>query len=270
VNALSQFVAWPGYLAFRDKDRLVYDGGRLGLPTLHGVVVRKGFAGSNRPVLDAFLRAQIEATDFLHQHPLQAAETVAEQSGLPPEVVYLYNGRGGVATFDPTIKTPQVDALGQDVPFLETIGVLSDKLDLDRFVNDEYLKAIVGSSYDTDAAATTNPAAITGTDQACQKPVDDPATAGEIWVDGDADTAPVADATCLLRNAKALQTQGKTIRAAYIPDALTGTRWFADKSVWVQGADGFHPFATQDNATTWIAQHPGATLASYDDAVKAA
>ena len=45
--------------------------------------------------LDAFLQAQLDATEFIHEKPLEAAQIVADGSGLPAEVVYLYNGPGG-------------------------------------------------------------------------------------------------------------------------------------------------------------------------------
>lgn len=37
ADALSQFVAWPGLLAFQSKAQAFYDGGALGLLTFHGV-----------------------------------------------------------------------------------------------------------------------------------------------------------------------------------------------------------------------------------------
>ena len=147
VDAVAQFVAWPGLLTFRDGARLVYDGGQLDVPTMHGIVTRKEFADSDEDVVKAFLQAEQDATTYLHENPVEAAEDVAKATGLPPEVVYLYNGRNGVSTFDPTIKPEQLDALKQDVPFLESIGVIEDPLDLDAFVNDDYVRELYGEGY---------------------------------------------------------------------------------------------------------------------------
>jgi NitT/TauT family transport system substrate-binding protein len=268
VDALSQFVAWPGYLVFRDDDRLVYDGGQLDVPTFHGVVVRKEFASGDRDVLDAFLRSQIEATDYLHEHPVEAAEKVGEAAELPAEVVYLYNGRNGVATFDTTIKPDLVDALGHDAPFLKSIGVLTDPLDIEGFVDDEYLKDVL-PSYDKDVTSTSNPAAITGRDEVCDRQVRDEKTAGEVWVDGEQEPRPVADPECLLRTVAQVEADGDHIRAVYIPDALTGTRWFADQSVWLELDGSYLPFATRDNADEYADDHPGAKPVAYADAVEA-
>ncbi len=58
-------------------------------------------------------------------------------------------------------------------------------------------------------ARPTNPAAITGTDAVCGEPVDDPKTAGELWLTGATETQPAATPTCLLRQiAKAGDTSG--------------------------------------------------------------
>ncbi|HYN92570.1 MAG TPA: ABC transporter substrate-binding protein [Pilimelia sp.] len=267
VAALSQFVAWPGLLVHQGNARVLYDGGELGVPTLHGTVVREGYATANRDVVKAFLQAQIDASRLLWSRPLAAARIVAEATGLPPEVVYLYNGPNGIATFDPTVKPQLRAALEQDVPFLKSIGVLQG-IDLAAFVDDSYLREVYGADHDTDLASTANRAALTGTDPVCRTPVGNPALAGELWV-GDR-TQPAADPTCLLRAVKAAQAAGQQVRAAYVPDAGTGTRWFADKSVWVRDGAAFRPFLGAAAAQRYVAAHPGATVLAYAEAVRAA
>lgn len=68
------------------------------------------------------------------------------------------------------------------------------------------------------------------------------------------------------------QHPGK-VRAGYVPDALTGTRWFANTSVWAEDPAAapnarFQPFTTPANARDWIAGHPGTRLVSYDAALR--
>ena len=53
VAALSQFIAWPGQLVFSGQAQVLYDGGALNVPTLHGVVVRNAFAAASRHALIA-------------------------------------------------------------------------------------------------------------------------------------------------------------------------------------------------------------------------
>ncbi|SFT04650.1 ABC transporter substrate-binding protein [Saccharopolyspora flava] len=269
VDAVSQFVAWPGLLAFRDGARLVYDGGQLDLPTLHGVVARKDFVGSDRDVVKAFLQSQLDATRYLHEHPLDAAESVASATGLPAEVVYLYNGRNGVSTFDTTIKKTQVDALKHDVPFLKSVGVLDKPVNVDEFRDDSLIREVQGAEYAEAAGAHDNPVAITGVDETCHAPVTDPAVAGEVWVRGEKDARPAANPTCLLRNVERLQSEGAKTRAVYVPDATTGTRWFADRAIWLRDGNEFLPFATPATADAYRAKRPGAQQLTWDQALEA-
>ncbi|MEV4276931.1 ABC transporter substrate-binding protein [Actinoplanes xinjiangensis] len=259
VDALSQFVAWPGLLVHRGEAKVLYDGGALGVPTLHGTVVRQQYADRRPEVVKAFLAAQQDATEYLWRHPLEAAEIVAEQTGLPAEVVYLYNGANGIATFDLAIRPEFRDALARDVPFLASIGVLQG-IDLDAFVDDSLVPA----------GGATPGAVLGGTDAICGTAVRDPALAGELWLAGETATIATTDPTCLLKAVKAARAAGKHIRAVYAPDATTGTRWFADRSTWVRDGDRFLPFVTEAAATAYRTGHPGARVLSYDRAVNEA
>ena len=262
IDALGQFVAWPGALAFSGQGRLLYDGSALHLPTWHGVVVRESYSNAHHDVVTEFLRAQRDATDYLHAHPMEAAQKVADATKLPAEVVYLYNGAGGMVTFDLPLKRPLINALETDAPFLRSIGNIK-QLDLGAFVDDHYLREIYGDHYDSAMSSLDNPAPIRGTDTTCAKPVTDPRTAGELWLRGETFTHPAASPECLLKAVAAAQNAGQQIRAAYIPDAATGTRWFADKAVWVRDPGGaLLPFTTEDAARA----HPG-TIVSYAEAI---
>ncbi|CPR12270.1 ABC transporter substrate-binding protein [Mycobacterium bohemicum DSM 44277] len=262
AQALSQFVAWPGLLVYEGKARLLYDGAELNVPTLHGVVVRRSYAKSHPEVLAAFLQAQLDATDFLHDKPLEAARIVAEASGLPQEVVYLYNGPGGTS-FDPTLKPSLTDALKGDVPYLKSIGDFAD-LDLSNFVVDEPLRAVFaarGLNYDQARAATGNPSPLPG----------DPARASELWLDGADATQTFATPTQLLGAVRDATLRGARVRAAYVPDAELGTRWFADKANWVRsqtaGSQTYQPFDTEAGARRYLSAHPGSAAVNYQQAL---
>jgi NitT/TauT family transport system substrate-binding protein len=258
VQGLSQFVAWPGLLVFQGKAKLLYDGAELNLPTLHGVVVRRSYASSHPEVLAAFLQAQLDATDFLNQKPLEAARVVAQASGLPQEVVYLYNGPGGTS-FDTTLKPSLIEALKNDVPYLKSIGDFAD-LDVTGFVQDAPLRAVFGArglNYDATRAVNANPSVLTG----------DPALASELWLDGSDSTQTVADPTSLLRAVRDATAHGGKVRAAYVPDAELGTRWFADKAVWVQDGQNYLPFGTPAGAHRYLGAHPAGAIVDYQQAL---
>ncbi|MGX5184734.1 ABC transporter substrate-binding protein [Streptomyces avermitilis] len=241
ADALSQFVAWPGLLAYQGKAKALYDGAELNLPTFHGVTAREDFAKRRPAVLEAFLKAQAEATDYLNDHPVTAAEKVAEATGLPAEVVYLYNGAHGIATFDPALKPRLISALKRDVSVLKSAKLIGN-VDVDAFVDDRYAKKALGSSYT--AGLTAAPA---------------PATS-EVWPKGATRTRSFATPTALLRH---LAAHRDGIRAAYVPDATTGTPWFADKAVWVADGDRLLPFVAPATARAYVAGHQGARTVSY-------
>ena len=258
VQGLSQFVAWPGLLVFQNKAKLLYDGAELNLPTLHGVVVRRSYAAAHPEVLAAFLQAQLDATGFLNDKPLEAARIVAQASGLPQEVVYLYNGPGGTS-FDTTLKPSLVDALKSDVPYLKSIGDFAD-LDVAGFVQDEPLRTVFaarGRDYNAARAATANPSVLVG----------DPALASELWLDGSDGTQTIVNPTSLLHAIRDASAHGTKIRAAYVPDTELGTRWFADKAFWVQDGQTYYPFDTLAGARRYTSGHPGSTAMNYQQAL---
>ncbi|KWX24957.1 ABC transporter substrate-binding protein [Mycolicibacterium wolinskyi] len=271
VQALSQFVAWPGLLVHQGKAKLLYDGAELDYPTLHGVVVRRAYAAEHPEVLDAFLQAQLDATDYLNAEPLEAARIVAEASGLPQEVVYLYNGPGGTS-FDTTLKPSLVEALKGDVPYLKSIDNFAD-LDVAGFVQDGPLRAAFaarGQDYDKALNSGANPSVLSGTDAVCNTAVDNPATASELWLDGSDSTTPAATPTCLLKAIREAEGGGSKVRAAYVPDAELGTRWFADKAVWVRAGAEYLPFGTPAGAQRYTAAHPGSVVVDYSQALAGA
>ena len=57
------------------------------------------------------------------------------------------------------------------------------------------------------------------------------------------------------------------IRAAYVPDATTGTLWFADRAVWVVDGSRLLPFVAPATAQAYVVAHPGARTISYADAL---
>ncbi|MEU9406024.1 ABC transporter substrate-binding protein [Streptomyces sp. NPDC048281] len=249
VDALSQFVAWPGLLAYQGKAKALYDGAQLDLPTFHGVTAREDFAQQRPAVLEAFLKAQAKATDYLNARPVTAAEKVADATGLPAEVVYLYNGAHGIATFDPAVKPALVSALKQDVSVLKAAKLTGD-VDVDSFVDDRYVKKALGSA-----------------DYARRLAAAPPASVSEVWAKGSEKTISFASPEELL--AYVAQHSGG-IRAAYVPDTTTRTPWFADKAVWVADGEELLPFVTQATAQAYVDAHDGAQVVSYADALRRA
>ncbi len=138
-----------------------------------------------------------------------------------------------MVTFDLPLKRPAAQALETDAPFLRSIGNIK-RLDLGAFVDDRYLREVYGPAYEAAASILDNPAPVTGFDTDVLPGRHRPRDRGRAVARRGTRDAPFRDAgpAC----SKPLPTRGKPVRAAYVPDAATGTRWFADKAVWVRDA----------------------------------
>src|SRR5581483_5916130 len=95
IDAHGDFVPFAELLPFKGFARKIYDGAETKVPTFHGVVVRKDFAEKYPEIVDAYLKALIEANDWLHRNPKQAAEKVEEWTKISKEVVYIFLDPGG-------------------------------------------------------------------------------------------------------------------------------------------------------------------------------
>ncbi len=158
------------------------------------------------------------------------------------------------------------------MPYLKSIGDFAE-LDVPGFVQDAPLRAAFtarNQDYDKAVAATANPSVLGGTDPVCNTPVNDPGRASELWLDGSASTQQAATPTCLLKAVRDATAKGAKVRAAYVPDAELGTRWFADKSAWVRDGQNYLPFGTPAGAQRYIAAHPGSSAVDYQQALSGA
>lgn len=268
VDGLAQFVPWPQLVVYRNQGRLLYDGGDTNVPTFHGVVVRKQFAGGHPEVMAAFLRAMQATTDDIVAHPLAAAQRVGELTGIEPEVIYLYNGPNGLVSFDLTLKPQFLTAFASVKDYLVGRGSVAKDFDVPGFLNDGYLRQLFGADYDRRSASVANPMTLTGFDDVCGLPVHDPAQASELWPSGSSNTEVAATPTCLLRRL----AEAPQVRAAYVPDAVTGLRIFADHAVWLEDpaappTQRYKPFATRAGADAYATSHPQARPVTYPAAV---
>jgi NitT/TauT family transport system substrate-binding protein len=93
---------------------------------------------------------------------------------------------------------------------------------------------------------------------------------GELWLDGSNTTQQVADPAGLLKAVRDATARGAHVRAAYVPDTELGTRWFADKSVWVHDGAKYLPFDTSAGARRYLTAHPGSATIDYQQALAGA
>ena len=269
VDALAQFVPWPQLVVFRKQGRLLYDGGDNGVPTFHGVVTRRQFAGEHPEVMTAFVTAMQRTTDYIRSNPLAAAVRLGAITGIEPEVAYLYNGPNGLVTFDMPIKPQFRESLEKVKTFLVKRGSVKKDFSIPNFINEKYVRDVLGDSYQARRDNLGNPTALTGTDRLCGLPVDDPATASEIWFAGHDSTTPAATPSCALRR---LAGSSQPARATYVPDTITGTKLFADHASWLIDPTApitcrYLPFATDAGAADYRISHPATTPIDFTTAV---
>ena len=253
----AQFVAWPGLLVFRDDDRLVYDGGRLDVPTLHGVVVRKEFAAEDRG-----RRRRLPAGPA-SRPPTTCTSTRSRPPRSSPRPTGLPAG-GRLPLQRPQRRLdlrPDAQAgagrrarARRAVPRSRSASS-TDPLDVDSFVDDSLVRqGRRGRGYDRTPASTAEPGrdhrprrGLRAAGHGRRRP---PARSGSR---ARTSTRPVADPTCLLRTVAAGRGRRRHACArSYVPDA-------ADRHPLVRRPDGL---AAVDGAATSAVRHRRTTPTS--------
>lgn len=269
IDAHADFVPFPELLPHRGYARKIYDGAQTGLPTWHGVVVRSDFAAKYPEIVEAYLKALIEANAWIRADPKRAAEQISAWTGTDKEVVYIYLGPGGIMTLDPTIKPKLIDAAAADVQTLQKLGRVKD-FDVHAWVDDSHLRKVYaaqGMNYDT--ALVGNAAyEVSGTDDYCHRPISVPRNAGEIWIK-DGPIKPYASAACTLGAYNDLSAKRRTIDVTYVFDHARGIKLFADEAYYaVKTPSDVTPFMLKSDATAYAAKVGGKVMA-FGEALKA-
>ena len=274
IDAHADFVPFADLLPHRGFARKIFDGVQTKVPTFHGVIVRKDFAQEYPEVVVAYIRALMEANAWLKADPVLATTKVEEWTKIEKEVAYLYLGRGGIHTLDPTIKPRWIDTIKIGHEVLTKLNRVK-ALDVDAWVNETYVReAFKQLKLDYEAQKQSLASyEITGTDTLCKTAITRPKEAGEVWVEG-AGIAPHASPTCTLAAIAKLEAAGKKVSVAYLTDAALGIKVVADKAFYaVNSSDAkkpvIVPFLLKKDAQAHAATI-GGQLASYSEALAVA
>lgn len=268
IDAHGDFVPFAELLPFRGFARKIYDGAETGQPTFHGVVVRKDFGERYPEVVVAYIRAMMEANDWVRQNPALAAQKIAEWTKIPKEVIYIFLGPDGIHTLDPTIKPRWIEALEVDYGVLGKLGMIKE-LDLRAWVNDSYVREAyqqAGLDYEAQLQSLSN-YAVRGTDSQCNVAVDDPRQAGEVWVK-DGDVLPFSSPLCTLAAVNRYVAEGNPPSAVYLVDRALGIKVFANEAFYTigggeSGPREVVPYLLRRDAEQRAAE-TGAQVASYE------
>lgn len=270
IDGHADFVPFAELLPYRGSSRKIFDGAQTKVPTFHGVVVRKDFAEQYPEVVVAYIRALMEANDWVRSNPRLAATKIEEWTKIEKEVAYIFLGRGGIHTLDPTIKPIELDTIKTAFGVLQKMNRVK-QFDIDAWVNETYVRRAFkerGLDYEAQKKALTN-YEVQGQDPICKKAVAHPSDAGEIWLEG-GDIVPLSSATCTLRGVRQYQEGGKKISVAYVYDKALGIKVFADRAFYAMSGvkDEILPFLLKKDAEAHAAKS-GKTVLSYTQAMAA-
>jgi len=267
IDAHADFVPFGELLPYRGFARKIFDGVQTGIPTFHGIVVRKDFADKYPEVVVAYIRAMMDADDWVRKNPKLAAEKIAEWTKIEKEVVYIFLGPDGIHTLDPTIKPLLVSSVKTSYGVLQKLGKVKE-FNVDAWVNESYLRAAFkqrGLDYDGQKRTLAN-YDIQGKDPVCGKAITRPKEAGEIWLDG-GDIVPLSSPVCTFMGIRKYQDAGKKIAVVYLFDQGLGIKVFADRAFYAVNGSGAKldvvPFLLKKDAETSAAKS-GGTVATYE------
>jgi NitT/TauT family transport system substrate-binding protein len=272
IDAHADFVPFADLLPQRGFARKIFDGVETKVPTFHGVVVRKDFATEYPEVVVAYIKALIEADNWLRSNPVQAATKIEEWTRIEKEVVYLYLGPGGIHTLDPTIKPRWLDTIKTGHEVLTRLNRVKP-LDINAWVNETYVREAYKElklDYDAQKQTLAN-YEVSGTDTLCKKPITQPKDAGEVWFDG-AGISVYSSPTCTLAAINKAQAENRKVRVAYLVDRTLGIKVVADKAFYSLGGGAkpqIVPFLLKKDAQAHAASNNG-KLATYNEALAAA
>jgi len=265
IDAHADFCPWGELMEFKGFGRKVFDGSQASVAYLHGPVVRKDFLEKYPEIVVAYLKAVVEANEWITKNP-EAATTKQEQwTSIPKEVLYLYFGRGGFLTLDATIKPKWVEVLKYDASVLQKMGIIKGA-DVEGFIDDRFVKQAyreLGRDYAREQRgmiAGTSP--MEGKDAGTGAPIKDPRAAAEMWLKGEAIRA-YASLAGLMGALRDAESAGHAVNAAYVFDYTTGLKLFAHRAFYVAGGSGkaasasLVAFAWKDEAEAFATKNGG-------------
>jgi NitT/TauT family transport system substrate-binding protein len=272
IDGHGNFVPFAELLPYRGFARKIFDGVQTKVPTFHGVVVRKDFADKYPEAVVAYIKAVMEANEWVKKNPKQAAQKIEEWTKIEKEVAYIFLGPGGIHTLDPSIKPRWVDTLKTAFGVLNKLGRVKE-IDLNAWVNESYVRQAFkerGLDYEAQKQTLSN-YDVSGQDPVCKTSVTRPKEAGEIWL-ASGEIIPISSPACLLMGVRRYESENKKVAVAYLFDKELSIKVFADKAFYaIEGGakGGIVPFLLKKDAEAHAAKTAG-KLATYADAMAAA
>jgi NitT/TauT family transport system substrate-binding protein len=262
IDAHADFVPFGELFPFRGIARKIYDGSSSGLPTTHGVQVRSDFAEKYPELVVAYLKATIEASRLIREHPEELCTELAKWTGVEAEVYYAFHGPQGIQTRDYSLKPEYVEAIRRAEQVLRVLKKTDKPLDVDSFINDKFIRQAsreLGLDYD---AQLKDYSAVPFDQNALdtRAPVTDPKLAGQVWVQDEPTVRLYSSLQATLSAAGKLENSGKKIRVIYAHDRLSGIKLFAERAWFVEKDGNLSAFLLKTDADKWAKDQAGSVM----------
>lgn len=263
IAAHADFVPFAELFPWRGFARKIYDGSQTDAPTFHGMLVDAAYAEKYPEIVTAYLQATIEADRLFREDPEKYSELIEKVAGVEAEVNYLFHGPLGLQTRDLTWKPEWRQAVATAIDTLKLLKKADQGLDVDKFVDDRYIKAAFkASGLDYDAALKDYAQLpLTGKDAGTGEDINDPHRVAQVWVKGEDKVRHYASVENALKALKTLETENTPIRAFYAQDRNSGIKLLGAQAWFVRADNGdVSAFLLKDQADAWARQHGGKVL----------
>lgn len=260
IAAHADFVPFAELFPNRGFARKIYDGSQANAPTFHGALVDAAYAERYPEVVVAYLRASIEANRLLAAEPEKYSELIEKVTGIEAEVNYLFHGPLGLQTRDQAWKPEYRQALATSIDTLNLLKKADRGLDVERFVDDRYIREAyrqAGLDYQA-ALADYAPSPLRASDARSGRPIEEFERVAQIWVKGEARVRHYASPESALADLAELKAQGKAIRAIYAQDRDSGIKLLANQAWFVRDGEGrLNAFLLREQAQDYARRHGG-------------
>jgi NitT/TauT family transport system substrate-binding protein len=260
IDAHADFVPFGELFAYQGFAKKIYDGSQAKGATFHGVLANKQYAEKHPEVIQAYLKATIEADQLIQKEPEKYSEIIAEKTGIPAEVVYLFHGPLGLQTRDLTWKPEFKQATQVAVDTLQILGKNDGKIDVNTFIEDKYIKdAFAASQIDYSKALNHyGKSSLIAKDALTGEEIKTFDRVTQIWVKGENQVRHYATPEHAFKDLKAIESAGKSVRVVYNQDfqndikLLSNLAWYATNR-----AGEIHAFLLKGDASEWATKNGG-------------
>lgn len=136
IAAHATWEPFPTLAVSTGVGEILVDGSETGVDYLDGVVADRNWVNANPEYTNAFLKALIEAHEFIKNNPDETAKIFAEETGYSEEVSKAMVEN---ITFETVIYDKDIETVRGDLDFAISVGNVTS-LDLDKFIDDSYIR----------------------------------------------------------------------------------------------------------------------------------